>query len=82
MTQDFDNSFVKFVRAQSLKTRDALQSLPLADDSLARFTELSEQSVQAQKKIEASDTLPFEEYRQQYVSPQCLKVTVAEAVNG
>ena len=82
MTQDFDNSFVKFVRAQSLKTRDALQSLPLTDDSLARLTALSEQSVQARKKIEASDTLPFEEYRQQYVSPKCLDVPVAEAVNG
>ena len=82
MTQDFDNSFVKFVRAQSFKTRDALQSLPLTDASLARLSELSEQSVQAQKKIEASDTLPFEEYRQQYVSPRCLEVLVAEAVNG
>ena len=82
MTQDFDHSFVKFVRAQSFKTRDALQSLPLTHESLARFTELSDQSVQAQKKIEASDTLPFEEYRQHYVSPQCLEVPVAEAVAG
>ena len=73
---------MKFVRAQSFKTRDTLQSLPLADESLARLTALSEESVQARKKIEASDTLPFEEYRQQYVSPKCLDVPVAEAVNG
>ena len=82
MTQDFDNSFVKFVRAQSFKTRDTLQSLPLTQESLARLTELSDQSVQAQKKIEASDALPFEEYRQQYVSSQCLDVLVAQALAG
>jgi glutamate--cysteine ligase len=82
MTQEFDNSFVQFARAQSLKTRDDLQSLPLTHEQLAHFTALSQQSVEEQKKIEAADTLPFEEYRQQYVSAECLKVPVREAVHG
>ena len=67
MQQDFDNSFVRFARAQSLKTQAALQNLPLSDEQLARLEALSRESVQAQKQIEATDTLPFEEYRQQYV---------------
>ena len=82
MAQEFDNAFVQFVRAQSLKTRDALQNLPLTEEQLERFSALSQQSVEAQKKIEAADSLPFEEYRQQYVSARCLEVPVPEAVHG
>ncbi len=72
MQQDFDNSFVSFARAQSLKTQAALQSLPLSGEQLARLEALSRESVKAQKQIEAADTLPFEEYRQQYVSVERL----------
>jgi glutamate--cysteine ligase len=82
MAQDFDNSFVQFARARSLQTKDALQSLPLTDAQLARFTELSRQSVEEQKKIEAADSLSFEDYRQQYVSAECLKAPAREAVHG
>ncbi|MDB5744358.1 MAG: glutamate-cysteine ligase [Polaromonas sp.] len=82
VTQEFDKSFVKFARAQSLKTQAALQGLPLTDEQLAGFTALSRESVEAQKKIEAADTLPFEEYRQQYVSADCLGVAVGEAVHS
>ena len=80
VTRDFGKSFVKFARAQSLKTRTALQSLPLTVEQLARFAALSQQSVENQKKIEASDALPFEEYRQQYVSSECLGIPGREAV--
>ena len=75
MAQDFDNSFVKFARAQSEKTRDVLQSLPWSDDQQSHFEALSRDSVAAQNKIESADTMPFEIYRQQYVSPQRLGVS-------
>ena len=75
MAQDFDNSFVKFVRAQSEKTRDVLQALPWASTQQSHFEDLSRASVAAQKKIEAADTMPFEIYRQQYVSPLRLGVS-------
>lgn len=75
MAQDFDNSFVKFVRAQSEKTRDVLQALPWTAAQQSHFEALSRASVAAQKKIEAADTMPFEIYRQQYVSPQRLGVS-------
>ena len=75
MAQDFDNSFVQFVRAQSEKTRDVLQALPWTAAQQSHFEMLSRESVAAQKKIEAADTMPFEIYRQQYVSPQRLGVS-------
>ena len=82
MAQDFDNSFVQFAKAQSLKTQAALQSLPLTDQQLARFTEMSQHSIEAQKEIEAADTLPFEQYREHYMSAECLDVRVREAVHA
>ncbi len=35
----------------------------------ALFERASRDSVEAQKQIEAADTMPFELYREQYVSP-------------
>ena len=75
MAQDFDHSFVKFVRAQSEKTRDVLQALPWTAAQQSHFELLSRASVAAQKTIETADTMPFEIYRQQYVSPQRLGVS-------
>ena len=74
MAQGFDNSFVKFARAQSKKTKAALQALPLNAEQHARLVAVSEQSVLEQKKIEAADAMPFEVYRQQYVSAERLGV--------
>ena len=82
MARDFDDSFVRFARAQSLKTQAALQSLPLTEEQFTRFTALSQQSVDAQKAIEAGDSMLFEDYRQRYVSPEHLQVWVREAVHG
>ena len=82
MAQSHDNSFVKFVRAQSLKTRSVLQSMPLTVEQLARFTALSQQSVENQKKIEAADDVPFEDYRQRYVSAECLGVPGREEMHA
>ena len=82
MAQDFDNSFVQFARAQSEKTHLELEKLPLSDEQLARFTAMTEESIQAQKQIEASDTMPFEVYRQQYVSAERLGVPGPKAVHA
>ena len=82
MVQDFDNSFVKFARAQSKKTRTALQALPLSAEQQARLVALSEQSILEQKKIEAADAIPFEVYRQQYVSAERLGVPDQVAVHA
>ncbi len=67
--KDHDNSFVSFARAQSEKTREALLALPFPPDMQARFAAEAAASVEEQRKIEAADTMPFEIYRQQYISP-------------
>ncbi len=72
MAQEFDNSFVKFVRTQSEKTRDSFNSLPFSKEQQAHFAALSQQSLEDQKKIEAADSMPFEVYRQQYVAAERL----------
>ena len=72
MASDHDNSFVQFVRAQSEKTRAHLLGLPFSKQQQAHFQSLSKQSIADQKKIESLDSMPFEQYREQYVSSQRL----------
>ena len=72
MARDFDSSYVAFTRARSVQTRNALLALPFAAESQARFGDESKASVDAQKRIEAGDSLPFEMYRQQYISAERL----------
>ena len=72
MVRDFDSSYVAFTRAQSLQTRSALLALPFSSELQSRFAALSGTSVEAQLRIEAADSLPFEQYRQQYLSVERL----------
>ena len=69
MARDHGNSHVRFVLAQSLAHRKTLLELPLPDETAERFLRLADESLQEQKRIEASDTLPFESYRQLYLAP-------------
>jgi glutamate--cysteine ligase len=66
--QDFDNSFLQFGRSQSLKTQALLLAMPWTSAQQASLLDMSAQSVADQKKIEAADTMSFENYRQQYLS--------------
>ena len=75
MARDHDNSFVNFARAQSEKTKMYFQGLPFPDDQHALFHRMSQQSITDQKKIEALDSMPFEMYREQYVSAERLNAT-------
>ena len=74
MAADFDNAFVGFVREQSRLTQAHLLALPFTDEQQARYEAMTDASISEQKRIEAADTLPFEAYRQNYVSPQRLGV--------
>jgi glutamate--cysteine ligase len=83
MEKEHANSFIGFTRAQSVQTRTKLLALPFSAAQQARFDELAQRSVQEQKDIEARDSMPFEVYRQQYVSPERLglgKAAVAPAL--
>ena len=72
MTSEFDNSYINFTRAQSELARSTLYKLPLPADREAWFQRLAQQSFEEQKSIEAADTVPFETYRQNYLSPSSL----------
>jgi glutamate--cysteine ligase len=67
--QQHSDSFVGFVRHQSLQTHQHLLDQPWTAQQQARYEAMSEQSVRDQQAIEAADSLPFEIYRQEYVSP-------------
>ena len=72
MATDFDNSFVGFVRAQSTKTQAHLLALPFSAEQQTRYEAMTQASLAEQKRIEASDSVLFETYRQNYVSPKRL----------
>lgn len=74
MVRDFDGSYIGFTRAQSQQTRQGLLAMPFGEDAQARFAAASKASVDEQKRIEANDSLPFEIYRQQYISAERLGV--------
>jgi glutamate--cysteine ligase len=69
MASDHDNSYVHFVLAQSRAHREAILKLPLSDEVAARYARLAEESLAEQRGIEASETIPFEAYRQLYLAP-------------
>lgn len=69
MARAHDNSFISFVRAQSERTRTELLALPFSAEERANFERMTQSSIDAQKEIEANDSMPFEIYREQYVSP-------------
>jgi glutamate--cysteine ligase len=73
MAHDYGNSYVGFGLAQSRAHRDAILKLPLAAEVARRFALEAEESVAEQRRIEATDTLPFEAYRQLYLAPIRLK---------
>ncbi len=72
MTTQHDASYVHFVRELSLRTRAAMLELPLPAHVLARGSSLARQSLEEQQAIEAADTVPFEVYRQRYLSTERL----------
>jgi glutamate--cysteine ligase len=77
MEKDHGNSFTSFSRAQSQQTKAKLLALPFPASLQSKFEQLSADSVKEQKAIEASDSIPFETYRQQYISAERLGLTRA-----
>ena len=72
MAKDFDNSYVRFILAQSEQTKNTLLHLPFPPDIEARFRALTLESFEQQQRVEAGDTMPFEGYREKYQSKERL----------
>jgi len=70
--QTRDKSYVAFALAQSLRHQRNLEDLPLPAEIKARYARMAEDSLAAQRKIEAADSVPFETYRKQYLSKDLL----------
>jgi glutamate--cysteine ligase len=74
MARDYGNSYVRFVLALSRAHRQAILELPLSVEVAERFAHLAEESLAEQRRVEAADTVPFEVYRQRYLSSPNLNV--------
>jgi glutamate--cysteine ligase len=72
MAREFDGAYVKFILAQSGRTRERLLAQPWSGEDAARFRAMAEASVRDREAVEAADSLPFGEYLRQYLSPHRL----------
>jgi glutamate--cysteine ligase len=70
----FGGSYSRFVLATSLRHRERLRKEALPVDLAARFAELAAASLAEQRQIETADAVPFETFRQRYLSPDSLVV--------
>jgi glutamate--cysteine ligase len=69
LSRDFGDSFIEFTHAQSQATRAQVLAMPYSPELQSRFEALARESIAKQRDIEASDSLPFEQYRLQYLAP-------------
>ncbi len=69
MQREHGNSYVRFALARSRAHREAIMALPFPADVEERFARMAWESIEEQKRIEASDLLPFEAFRQVYLAP-------------
>ncbi len=60
--------YAGFVLAQSEQHARELAGMPLPDTVRRRYARIAQRSLAEQRAIEAADVLPFEEFRQKYVS--------------
>jgi len=73
MSGHYENSYTGFMVAQSRAHRASLLGAELPQDVAERFASMAEESIARQQSIEASDPLPFEDWRRRYLSPEMLR---------
>jgi glutamate--cysteine ligase len=72
MEQTCDQSYLQFALAHSVRYRSELLELPFPAEVDTRYARSAEESLTAQREAEAGDTVPFEIFRQQYLSQDLL----------
>ncbi|HEY1328917.1 MAG TPA: glutamate--cysteine ligase [Casimicrobiaceae bacterium] len=72
--EQYRGSYVDFVLAHSVRHRQALAAEPLSPAIEARMIDAARASLEEQRQIEASDAVPFETFRERYLSPDSLVV--------
>ncbi len=73
MVDGFEGSYPRFIRDCSARTRAALLALPWGEAQAVRYAEMAEESLAEQRRIEAGDSMLFEQYRLAYLSPDRLR---------
>jgi glutamate--cysteine ligase len=81
MEHTHDKSYVAFALAQSAQHKRTLTQLPISAEAKARYARLAEESIAARVKIEAADRVPFETYRQEYLSRNLLSGALLQPEN-
>jgi glutamate--cysteine ligase len=74
MQQDPQGGHAGFTLARSAQARESLLERAWPDEQAASFARQAQASVQEQADIEAADTLPFEAFREAYMSASHLVV--------
>lgn len=74
MAKDHHCSHNRFIKAQSLATRNAMLALAYSPVQLETHRRVATQSLDDQRAIEKADTLSFEAFRAHYVDPARLEV--------
>jgi len=74
MKDRYGDSYIRFALAHSLEYRRALDSEPLSAAAEQQFVRMAAESLAKQREIEAADKLPFEAFRQKYLSHESLRV--------
>jgi glutamate--cysteine ligase len=74
MKSEYDRSYTGFIGARSEHVRQALMAQPFPAEVQAQFERLALESLQEQQRLENAETVPFEAFRQDYLSPHRLGV--------
>jgi glutamate--cysteine ligase len=77
---EHSDSYVTFVRTQSLSIQNHLLELPWSAQQQARYEAMAAKSLEDQRAIEASDTMPFDVYLTEYTAPARLGRAAYEPV--
>jgi glutamate--cysteine ligase len=74
MLQDPVHGHLSFAQAQSALNRATLMAADLPAPTLAGFTQEADESLRAQRALEAADTVSFEDFRADYMAARHLVV--------
>jgi glutamate--cysteine ligase len=74
MQRKHGGSYTEFVREVSARHRATLMAKSFPASEQERFERLAAESIGKQTKIEAGDSLPFEEYRKKYLAVERLGI--------
>jgi glutamate--cysteine ligase len=63
---DNNETYYSMAMRKACEQRDYFRERPPSDETIAKYRQLAEQSIQRQAEIEASDNLSFDEFLANY----------------